>query len=334
MTSKRRTLDVAVERWPIAGGFTIARGTKTEALVVVVRVACEGQVGSGECVPYARYGESVPGVVAALRAQRGALAAGLDRQALQHALPAGAARNALDAALWCLEARRAGRPVWQLAGLPPPRPVVTAYTLSLAEPAAMAAAAARASGRPLLKVKLGGPAGGEGDDERIAAVRAAAPAATLIVDANEAWCEATLERRLVACAAAGVALVEQPLSAGDDAVLEGYVSPVPLAADESFHGLPTLDTVARRYACVNLKLDKTGGLSAALELAAAVRARGLDLMLGCMVGTSLGMAPAFLLAGLARWVDLDGPLLLARDRADGFRYAGSVMQPLASDLWG
>lgn len=332
MTSERRTLDVAVERWPIAGGFTIARGSKTEAVVVVARVACEGQVGSGECVPYARYGESVPGVVAALRAQRDALAAGLDRQALLHALPAGAARNALDAALWCLEARRAGRPVWQLAGLPPPRPVVTAYTLSLAEPVAMAAAA-RASQRALLKVKLGGPAGGEGDDERIAAVRAAAPAATLIVDANEAWREATLERRLAACAAAGVALVEQPLPAGDDAVLEGYVSPVPLAADESFHGPPTLDAVARRYACVNLKLDKTGGLTAALALAAAATQRGLDLMVGCMVGTSLGMAPAFLLAGGARWVDLDGPLLLARDRAGGFRYAGSTMQPLASDLW-
>lgn len=332
MTSERRTLDVAVERWPIAGGFTIARGSKTEAVVVVARVACEGQVGSGECVPYARYGESVPGVVAALRAQRDALAAGLDRQALLHALPAGAARNALDAALWCLEARRAGRPVWQLAGLPPPRPVVTAYTLSLAEPVAMAAAA-RASQRALLKVKLGGPAGGEGDDERIAAVRAAAPAATLIVDANEAWREATLERRLAACAAAGVALVEQPLPAGDDAVLEGYVSPVPLAADESFHGPPTLDAVARRYACVNLKLDKTGGLTAALALAAAATQRGLDLMVGCMVGTSLGMAPAFLLAGGARWVDLDGPLLLARDRAGGFRYTGSTMQPLASDLW-
>lgn len=333
MSEPRATLEVVVERWPIAGAFTIARGSKTEAAVVVAQVTRQGVTGRGECVPYARYGESVEGVVAALATQRGAVAAGLDRDALQRALPAGAARNALDAALWGLESRQAGRPAWQLAGLAAPRPLVTAYTLSLGTPAAMAEAAARAAHRPLLKVKLGGPEGGAGDDERIAAVRAAAPAATLIVDANEAWRAATLERRLAACAAAGVALVEQPLPADADAALEGFASPLPLCADESFHGLATLDAVARRYAAVNLKLDKTGGLTAALALAREVRARGLDLMVGCMVGTSLGMAPAFLLGGLARFVDLDGPLLLARDRDGGFRYDGSTMHPLAPGLW-
>jgi len=326
-------LEVTVERWPIAGGFTIARGSKTEAVVVLARVTRGGASGVGECVPYARYAETVDGVVAALHAQRSAVAGGLDRIALLEAMPAGAARNALDAALWSLEARSSGMPAWRIAGLAPPQPALTAYTLSLGEPAAMAAAAARASTRPLLKVKLGDSQGGAGDDERIAAVRAAAPAATLIVDANEAWREDTLEQRLAACAAAGVALVEQPLPAHADAALEGFASPVPLAADESFHGLETLDTVARRYACVNVKLDKTGGLTAALAITAAAEARGLALMVGCMVGTSLGMAPAFLLAGRARFVDLDGPLLLARDRVGGFRYEGSRMMPLASGLW-
>jgi L-alanine-DL-glutamate epimerase-like enolase superfamily enzyme len=326
-------LDVAVERWPIAGRFTISRGTKTEAVVVVARVTRGGVTGVGECVPYARYGETVASVVAALEAQRDAVANGLDRAALLTVMPAGAARNALDAALWSVEARRTRRPVWMLAGVQEPQPVVTAYTLSLGEPASMAAAAARAAQRPLLKVKLGAPAGGEGDDERIAAVRAAAPAATLIVDANEGWRVQTLERRLGACAAAGVVLIEQPLPAQEDAALEALTSPVPLCADESFHGLETLDAVGRRYACVNVKLDKTGGLTAALAVADAVQARGLCMMVGCMLATSLAMAPAFLLAARARFVDLDGPLLLARDRTPGFRYEGSTMMPAPPGLW-
>ncbi|MFN7548597.1 MAG: N-acetyl-D-Glu racemase DgcA [Pseudomonadota bacterium] len=326
-------LEVAVERFPIAGGFTIARGSRTEAVVVVARVAGAADAGRGECVPYARYGESADGVVAALQAQSSAVAAGLTRPALQRQMPAGAARNALDAALWCLESRRAGQPVWRLAGLPQPQRVTTAYTLSLGTPEAMAAAAARAAARPLLKVKLGGAEGGAEDPARIAAVRAAAPAATLVADANEGWNAATLERNLAACATARVALVEQPLPADDDALLEGFSSPVPLAADESFHGLDGLDAVARRYAVVNLKLDKTGGLTAAIEVAQAARQRGLGLMVGCMVGTSLGMAPAFLLAPWARFVDLDGPLLLARDRDPGFAYDGSTMLPAAAGVW-
>ena len=322
-------LQVAVERWPIAGGFRISRGSKTEAVVVVATVRRAGSVGQGEAVPYARYGETVDGVVEALQAQAAAVAGGLGRDELRSRMPAGAARNALDCALWALEARLAGRPVWQLAGLPEPQPVTTAFTLSLDEPAAMAAAAARAAGRPLLKVKLGGP----GDAQRIAAVRAAAPAATLIVDANEAWTADNLSAHLDACARAGVALIEQPLPAGADALLEGLDSPVPLCADESFHGRERLDLLARRYDCANLKLDKTGGLSEAIEVARAVRAQGMGLMVGCMLGTSLGMAPAFLLTSWARFVDLDGPLLLATDRTPACRYEGSTMLPPTAEVW-
>ena len=322
-------LEVAVERWPIAGSFTISRGTKTEAVVVVARITRDGITGVGECVPYARYGESVEGVAQAVAALAGEVAAGLTRQRLLQRHPAGAARNALDAALWSLEARTRGQRVWQLAGLPEPQPVTTAYTLSLGDPAAMGAAAARAASRPLLKVKLGG----DGDDERIREVRRNAPASTLIVDANEAWTEANLEHHLHACAAAGVALIEQPLPADADAALEGLESPVPLCADESFHGLDTLEEVARRYRFVNLKLDKTGGLTAAIEVAQAARAQGMGLMVGCMLGTSLGMAPAHLLTPWAQFVDLDGPLLLAKDRQPGFVFEGSTMWPGPVGLW-
>jgi L-alanine-DL-glutamate epimerase-like enolase superfamily enzyme len=317
-------LAAAVERWPIAGGFTIARGTKTEAVVVLATVTRNGVSGRGECVPYARYGETVEGVVHALQAQAGAIANGAGRADLLQTMPAGAARNALDCALWSVAARAARQAVWTLAGLPKPQPVVTAYTLSLGEPAAQ-----RAAGRPLLKVKLGGA----GDDERILAVRQAAPEATLIVDANESWNEATLVANLAACARARVALIEQPLPAGADDALEGLNSPVPLCADESFHGLDGLDAVARRYNYANLKLDKTGGLTEAITVAQAVRERGMGLMVGCMLGTSLGMAPAFLLTPWAQFVDLDGPLLLSRDRVPGFEFKGSTMLPAGPAVW-
>jgi L-alanine-DL-glutamate epimerase-like enolase superfamily enzyme len=323
------SLTVAVERWPIAGGFTIARGTKTEAVVVVASVTRGGFTGRGECVPYARYGETVDGVVQALQDQADAIAQGADRSDLLRSMPAGAARNALDGALWSVAAQAAGQPVWAMAGLPPPQPVTTAFTLSLGDPAAMAAAAQRAAGRPLLKVKLGGV----GDAERIRAVRQAAPAATLIVDANESWDATTLAANLAACAQAGVALIEQPLPAGADALLEGLDSPVPLCADESFHGLEGIDAVARRYRYANLKLDKTGGLTAAITVAQAVRERGMGLMVGCMLGTSLGMAPAFLLTPWADFVDLDGPLLLERDRMPGFAFDGSTMNPAGPGVW-
>jgi L-alanine-DL-glutamate epimerase-like enolase superfamily enzyme len=324
-------LSVRVERWPIAGAFTISRGAKTEAAVVVAEVSDGVRTGRGECVPYARYGESVETTAAAIDALRPRLAAGLDRAALQAAMPAGAARNALDCALWDLEARRSGVPAWRAAGATAaPRPLTTAYTLSLGTAEAMAHAAAAAAHRPLLKIKLGG----DDDLARLRAVRAAAPASELIVDANEAWTADNLRRHLDGCAACGVTLVEQPLRAGADDALEGLTRPVPVCADESVHDRASLPRLRARYDAINIKLDKTGGLTEALLLADSAAALGFDIMVGCMVATSLSMAPAMLLAQRARVVDLDGPLLLARDRADGLRYDGSVVWPPLPELWG
>ena len=263
-------LSVTAERWPIAGSFTISRGAKTEAHVVVATLADGEHVGRGECVPYARYGETVDGVIAAIERLAPALASGLDRTGLAASLPAGAARNALDCALWDLEAKRGGQPVSVLAELPPPRALVTAYTISLATPEAMAAAAAAASARPLLKVKLGAP----GDPARIAAVREAAPNSELIVDANEGWRAADLSGNLAACTEAGVRLVEQPLPAGDDAALASVPHGVAICADESVHDRASLQALRGRYDAVNIKLDKTGGLTEALAVAAAARALG------------------------------------------------------------
>jgi L-alanine-DL-glutamate epimerase-like enolase superfamily enzyme len=328
------TLDARIERWPIAGGFTISRGAKTEAVVIVARVshadAPDGPSGRGECVPYARYGETPEGTLAAILAMRDAFAQGIDPQALQARMPAGAARNALDCALWDLAAKTAGRRAWELLGRPAPRPLTTAYTISLGTPEAMAEATARASHRPLLKIKLGG----DGDEARIAAVRRAAPACELIVDANEAWTDDNLERHLAACAGAGVTLIEQPLPAGRDGVLARIGRPVPVCADESVHDRASLDGLRQRYDAINIKLDKTGGLTEALAMADAAGALGFNIMVGCMVGTSLSMAPAMIVAQAARVVDLDGPLLLARDREPGLRYDGSTVDPPAAALWG
>ncbi len=324
-------LSVVVEDWPIAGVFRISRGARTQARVVVVSLSDGQHTGRGESVPYARYGESVDSVVPAIESLRPALAAGLDRLALQTALPAGAARNALDCAFWDLAAKRSGLPVWQLAGLPAaPQPLTTAYTLSLDTVAAMAAAAAANAHRPLLKLKLTG----EGDVARVAAIRAAAPTSQLIVDANEAWTPDHLTRFTPALAELGVALIEQPLPAGHDDALRAYNGPVPLCADESCHDLASLAQCRGKYASVNIKLDKTGGLTEALAVLHAARAEGLGVMVGCMVGTSLAMAPALLLAQSADWVDLDGPLLLAEDRQPGLHYQGSVVAPAAAALWG
>jgi len=325
-----RRLRVAAESWPIAGRFTISRGSKTAAEVVVAEIAEDGVVGRGECVPYARYGESVAGVVAAIEALAPAIADGLDRAGLAAALPAGAARNALDCALWDLEAKLSGAPAWARAGLDAAPSLVTAYTLSLDEPAAMAAAARANADRPLLKVKLDA----EGVIERVRAVREAAPGAALIVDANEAWTPALLAELAPALAALGVAMIEQPLPAGEDAALDGLGRPVPLCADESCHDTATLEALRGRYDLVNVKLDKTGGLTEALRLAEAARAAGFGVMVGCMIGTSLAMAPAMLVAARARFVDLDGPLLLARDRTPGLVYDGSRIAPPDPALWG
>ena len=321
---------VAVESWPIAGSFAISRGAKTEAVVVVATLSDGKARGRGECVPYARYGESVETVTAAIEAMGPALARGLDRAALQNAMPPGAARNALDCAFWDLAAKRAGRPVHELAGLPAPRPLTTAFTISLDSPQAMAKAAEKATAYRLLKVKLGA----EDDPARIAAIRAAAPNATLIVDANEGWADDNLAANLAACAEAKVALVEQPLPAGRDQRASPHPRAIPVCADESAHDRASLAALAGRYDAVNIKLDKAGGLTEALAMAEEAARLGLTVMAGCMVATSLAMAPAVLLGQRARYVDLDGPLLLARDRPDGLRYEGSQVFPPTVSLWG
>ncbi len=323
-------LAAAAEVFPIAGAFTISRGSRTEAHVVSAIVSDGEFLGRGECVPYARYGETVEGVAADIQRQAERLRVGGSHAELTAGLKPGAARNALDCALWDLAAKRAGKRVWEIAGAAAPAPVVTCYTISLGTPEAMHAAAAGAAHRPLLKVKLGGA----GDAERIAAVREGAPAARLVVDANEAWSEADLEANAAACAKAGVELIEQPLPAAADEALKGFRSPVTLCADESVHARDTLPAVAARYRAVNIKLDKTGGLTEALAMASAAEALGLRIMVGCMLGTSLAMAPALLIAARAAWVDLDGPLLLARDREPGLVFDGSVIQPYGPEVWG
>ena len=324
-------LSVRIERWPLAGAFTISRGSKTEAVVVVAELSDGTHRGRGESVPYARYGETADGIVAAIEAMRPALQQGLDRPALQHAMRSGAARNALDCAYWDVDAKAAGRRAHELAGLGPPAPLTTAYTISLGTPAAMAAAAERAASRPLLKVKLGG---GDDDRTRIAAVRRAAPRAEIIVDVNEGWRADELGRNLAACADAGVTLVEQPLPEGGDEALARIRRTIPVCADESVHDRASLDALAGKYDAVNVKLDKAGGLTEALALAGAAEQRGLAVMVGCMVATSLAMAPAMLVAQRARVVDLDGPLLLAKDRPEGLRYDGGLVYPSEPALWG
>jgi L-alanine-DL-glutamate epimerase-like enolase superfamily enzyme len=280
-------------------------------------------------VPYPRYEETVPQVLAALEAQRAMIEVGLNTADVQPLPLPYAARNALDCALWDLRAKSTGRPAWQLAGLAAPQPLTTAYTISLDEPAAMAKAAA-AAGRPLLKLKLGRV----GDEARLSAIRAAVPDARLIVDANEGWSEDILPAMLRACRDAGVELVEQPLPAGRDQSLKGLSRDCLICADESAHGLESLPDLSGKYDAINIKLDKTGGLSPALDLARAAQASGLAIMVGCMVATSLAMAPATLVAQFARYVDLDGPLLLKQDREPGIRFEGSLMQPPLPALWG
>ena len=324
------TLALAVERWPITGSFAISRGSKTEALTVVAELSDGVARGRGECVPYARYGESVDSVRAQIEAMRPQLGAGIDRRGLQRAMPPGAARNALDCAFWDLEAKRAKRPAHELAELPPPHALPTAYTISLAAPDAMAETAKGAAGRSLLKIKLGA----EGDSARIAAVRAAAPQATLIVDANEGWNEANVAANVAACAEAGVVLIEQPLPEGRDQILAHMQRPIPICADESVHDRSSLSALTGRYDAVNVKLDKAGGLTEALAMLLEARRQGFTIMVGCTVATSLAMAPAILIAQQARFVDLDGPLLLSRDRPNGLRYVDSMVFPPSPSLWG
>ena len=317
---------VIPETFRLAQVFTIARGSRTEARVLTVEITRGGVTGRGECVPYARYGETLDSVTAQIEGLQG----DIGRDALQGALPPGAARNAVDCALWDLAAKTSGSPVWALAGLPAPGPVVSAYTLSLDTPEAMRRAAAAHAHRPLLKIKLGS----EGDMARLEAVRAGAPRTAIIVDANEGWTAEIYADLAPHLLRLGVLMVEQPLPAGADDLLAGIARPLPVCADESCHDRASLPALAGKYDMVNIKLDKTGGLTEALALRDAARAAGHRVMVGCMVGSSLAMAPALLVAQGAEIVDLDGPLLLAEDRDPALRFDGSVVHPADPALWG
>ncbi|MBN9888839.1 N-acetyl-D-Glu racemase DgcA [Salipiger abyssi] len=320
------SIEVTRDTFRLAQVFTISRGSRTEAKVLTVKVTRDGVTGWGECVPYARYDETLESV----EAEIAGLPADVSRAALQELLPAGAARNAVDCALWDLEAKKAGKRVWELAGLPQPGPEITAYTLSLDTPEKMRAQAEKNAFRPLLKVKLGTP----DDMPRLEAVRAGAPDATIIVDANEGWTAEVYADLAPHLLRLGVAMVEQPLPAGDDDALIGMERPVPVCADESCHDRASLPALKGKYDIVNIKLDKTGGLTEALLLLEAAKAEGYGIFVGCMVGSSLAMAPAVLLAQGAAFTDLDGPLLLAEDRPAPLLYDAAGVHPSEPALWG
>ena len=325
-----RSLQVVEETFPIAGSFTISRGSRTEIPVISVTIIEGEYMGSGECVPYAHYGESLPSVRRQIENISALIEDGGDRADLNTAMAAGAARNAIDCALLDLEAKQTGRRAWEILDLLPPSELVTAYTLSLGSAETMGAAAQEACERELLKLKLGG----EGDVERVRAVREGAPNSRLIVDANEAWSQDMVQPFSEAFAEMGVELIEQPLPSGHDELLAAIPHPVPICADESCHVSSDLDNLTGRYDLVNIKLDKTGGLTEALDLARTARAKGFDIMVGCMLGTSLAMAPAILVATLADFVDLDGPLLLSKDRDEPLVYRNSYVMPPEPELWG
>ncbi len=319
-------ISVTRDTFRLAQAFTISRGSRTEAQVLTVRAIREGVTGWGECVPYARYGETQDSVTEQIEG----LPRDISRQDLQDALPAGAARNAVDCALWDWKAKRDGCPVHQLAGLPPPRAVTTAFTLSLDTPEKMRAAAQRQAHRPLLKIKLGTPE----DMARLDAVREGAPRTRIIVDANEGWTADLYSELAPHLLRLGVQMVEQPLPAGEDDLLAEIERPLPVCADESCHDRASLPGLAGKYDMVNVKLDKTGGLTEALALKAEAEEMGFRVMVGCMVGSSLAMAPAILAAQGAEIVDLDGPLLLAEDRPVPLRFDGSTIHPPDPGLWG
>jgi len=323
-------LHARIERWPVAGAFTISRGAKTYVDIVVAEIVDGDHAGRGEGTAIYYHGESAGSVLAQVQAQTDAVANDLSRAELQRLLPRGAARNALDCALWDLEAKKSGVPVWKLAGLPEPQSLVTAFTISLGDPDRMEADARASAHLPLLKLKLAG----EGDEARVAAVRRGAPNARLIVDANEAWTDHDVAAEAAILASYGVELIEQPVHRGRDETLDGVASPIPFAADESCQDRADLPRLAGRYQAINIKLDKAGGLTEALALAAEARAMGLDVMVGCMLATSLGIAPAFLVSGQARWVDLDGALLLAEDRVAAMVCEGGLLEPPGPELWG
>ncbi|SHL26610.1 L-alanine-DL-glutamate epimerase [Roseovarius marisflavi] len=319
-------IDVTRDLFKLAQVFTISRGSRTEAQVLTVRITDGGVTGRGECVPYARYGETLESVTAEIMS----LPDQVTRAALYDLLPAGAARNAVDCALWDIEAKRTGQRVWQLVGLPQPGPEITAYTLSLDSPEKMQAQAAQNAHRPILKIKLGTP----DDMPRLEAVRIGAPQTQIIIDANEGWSAEVYADLAPHLLRLGVALVEQPLPAGEDDALLGIERPVPVCADESCHDRASLAALKGKYDVVNIKLDKTGGLTEALALRDAALAQGYQVMVGCMVGSSLAMAPATLVAQGAMVTDLDGPLLLAEDRENALKFDAAGVHPPGPELWG
>jgi len=323
------SLKIIHERYPIAGKFTISRCSKTEAAVIVCEIGHNGLLGRGECVPYARYSESIESVSEQIEAVRSAIESGATRQDIQTLMPAGAARNAVDCAMWDLEAKLSGKSVADTLGAPT-RALETAITVSLGTPEEMAESTAKVAHYPLIKVKMGG----DNDIERIHAVANAAPNSRIIIDANEGWTEDNIEENMAAAAKAGVVLIEQPLPAGKDDILSRIERPVIICADESVHTSVGLEDLAKRYDAVNIKLDKAGGLTEGLIMRDKATSLGLQIMVGCMVGTSLGMAPAVLLAQKADVVDLDGPLLLAHDRDPGLRYDGALVYPPEATVWG
>ncbi len=312
------------------GTFRISRGARTETPTIIAEIEESGAIGRAECVPYPRYGESIESVAAEIDGLRREIESGMERAALQDAMPAGAARNAIDCALWDLACKQSGKRAWQLAGIDAPRLVVSAMTLSLDTPENMAEAARASAHLPLLKLKVTG----EGDLERVKAVRGGAPDSRLIVDANEGWRPEMLDSLLPDLAGLGVEMVEQPLPADDDGALLGRDLAIPVCADEACHTRADLDCLEGRYPMINVKLDKSGGLSEALALVREARARGFSIMVGCMVGSSLAMAPALLLTPFADYTDLDGPLLLARDCQPGLHYDGMTVHPPEAQLWG
>lgn len=323
-------LKVASECWPIRGKFSISRGAKTEANVVVVELRDGSLRGYGECVPYARYAESCASVIAQIEQLAPDIRQGMDQKQLQSRLPPGAARNALDCALWDLQAKRSGQRVAELLQLGELKPLTTAYTLSLDTPANMHQAALDNAFRPLLKLKLAG----DGDIERVQAVRSAAPHAQLVVDANEGWNVQSYQRLVPQLLELGVSMIEQPLPAENDELLRSLERPITICADESCHARDSLTDIIGKYDMINIKLDKTGGLTEALKLRQAAEQQGLQIMVGCMLATSLAMAPAMLVAQNVAVVDLDGPLLLERDRVPGLKFSNNLMYPPEAELWG
>jgi len=323
------TIEAREEIWPLKGPFRISRGSRTEAQVVFVTVSDGEHTGRSECVPIKRYGQTVQSVIAQIDSIR--RENNLDRQRLQKLLPASAARNALDCALWDLESKISSKRVWELANIPVISEVVTSFTISLDTPKKMGAAAKASSTSPILKLKLGGDSS---DLASVKAAREAAPSSRLIIDANESWSAEHYEEIVPALKKLGIELIEQPFPADADEVLESLDHPIPVCADESCHTTTDLPRLTNRYETINVKLDKTGGLTEALRLCENARQSGFKLLIGCMVCTSLGISPARLLATFAEWIDLDGPLLLARDGDHGLTYRNGKLGLPSRDLWG